>query len=429
MLDTATLPQSTDDDARRLAAISRLVEVTRALAREIDLDRIMPVVTNEACRALDCERASLYAYDAERRELYTATAIDLEIEQIRTPLGSGISGSVAERRAAEIVPDPAADPRWHGHIDRATGFHTRNILAAPVVSHDEKLLGVLELLNKREGVFDEFDVRLATAFCDHAAAAIERATLVEEGRSRQVVEAALNTAREIQRGFMPVELPTIAGYEAAAWWLPNQAIGGDYCDLVVLRDGHVGLIVADVSGHGLGPSLLMASVRAALRALILLQNSPESILSLLGKTLHQDLQNGLFITMFFGSVDVRSHLLHFANAGHAPALHYSAKRNRFRTLDATGMPLGVQDPPEYVTGPTIRLDVGDVVVLATDGIVEAMDTHGKQFGLARLKDFVRKNLALPLTELVTKIGDEVKAHYQAEAPADDLTVLALRRRD
>jgi phosphoserine phosphatase RsbU/P len=173
----------------------------------------------------------------------------------------------------------------------------------------------------------------------------------------------------------------------------------------------------------------MASVRAALRALILLQNSPESILSLLGKTLHQDLQNGLFITMFFGSVDIRSHLLHFANAGHAPALHYSAKRNRFRTLDSTGMPLGVEDPPEYVTGPTIRLDVGDIVVLATDGIVEAMDPHGKQFGLARLKELVRKNLALPLERLVATIGDEVKAHYQAEAPADDLTVLAIRRRD
>ena len=423
----AELPLDESLQQRRFQSLLRLLEITRLLADEIDAESIMEVAVREACRALDCERASLYAFDEATNELYTQVMLGFDIEPYRTVLGRGITGTVGQTRLAEIVNDPPSDPRWSSRIDKATGFQTRNLLAAPIIdAASDRLLGVLLLLNKREGAFDDFDLQLATAYCDHTAAALHRAELVDTQRRRQLVEAALLTARDIQRGFMPTKLPEFPGYEAASWWLPNQEIGGDYCDLIKLRDGHAGLIVADVSGHGLGPSLLMASVRAALRALLLLQSSPESVLSMLGKTLHGDLQRG-FITMFFGSVDFHNHTLHFANAGHAPALHYSAKRNRFRTLEATGMPLGVQDPHDYTTGPTIKIDVGDLVVLCTDGIVEAMDAGGKQFGVTRLKDLIRKNLTLPIGELAQKIGGEVQAHYQADAPDDDLTVLVLRR--
>jgi sigma-B regulation protein RsbU (phosphoserine phosphatase) len=416
-----------EENALRYTALLRLLEVTRVLAEEVDTDRIMPQAIRGACRALDCERASLYAYDPQTNELYTTATVGLEINEIRTTLGRGISGATAESRRAEIIADPPSDPRWSPRIDKATGFKTRNILSAPVIAPDDRLLGVLQLINKRSGAFDDFDLQLALAFASHTAAALDRAALVEQRRERQRIESALHAAREIQQAFMPTELKTPPGYEAATWWLPNQAIGGDYCDLITLRDGRLGMIVADVSGHGLGPSLLMASVRAALRALVLMQSSPETILSMLGKTLYHDLSRGLFITMILGTIDVGQHLLHFANAGHGPALHYSAKRNRFRDLDATGMPLGIEDQPEYTTGPTIRLDVGDVVLFCTDGIVEAADAKGKQFGAKRLKNTIRQHLDLPLDLLVQRIGAEVKSHYAGDAPADDLTILAVRR--
>lgn len=428
MSDSPPLEILEQDDVaqRRYRALLRLLEATRTLADEIDTAGIMPTAIREACRALDCERASLYAFDPLTKELYTTANVGLEIGEIRTVLGRGITGAVAESRQPEIVHHPQSDPRWSPRVDKATGFRTRNIMAVPIITHDDRLLGVLTLLNKVDGDFDEFDLQLAVAFCSHTASALDRAALVEQRREQQLVDAALNAARAVQQGFMPSRLTPPPGYEAAVWWLPNQAIGGDYCDLVTFRDGRLGLIVADVSGHGLGPSLLMASVRAALRALILVQNSPETILSMLGKTLEQDLQTA-FITMFLGSLDPQQHLLHFANAGHAPALHYSAKRNRFRDLEATGMPLGIESPPDYTTGPTIRVDVGDVVLLCTDGIVEAMDAKGKQFGYKRLKDIVRRELNRPLEELVNVIGAEVQSHYVGDAPDDDLTVLAVRR--
>src|SRR5262249_44651328 len=151
---------------------------------------------------------------------------------------------------------------------------------------------------------------------------------------------ALTVARSIQLGFTPRGVPELPGYEVATWWTPNEAVGGDYCDVLELNDGSVGLVIADVSGHGLGPSLIMASARAALRALMLEHSCPEALLERLARAVMEDLHAGEFITMLIASIDPRDHELKFANAGHAPAEHYCPATDTFTSLMSTGMPLG-----------------------------------------------------------------------------------------
>lgn len=413
---------------RRLEGLGRLVEVTHALAAEIDLTKLLEAIIHQACRALDCDRASVFQYDAATKELFTVLATELEVAEIRTTLNRGISGDVARTRRLANVPDPAADPRWNPDVDRATGYRTTSILAAPLLApHNGALLGVLTLLNKRNGVFDSLDEELLTSFSQHAGIAIHRAHLVEELRRQGRTQASLEVARQVQRGFMPDKLPAIPGYEVDTWWFPNEAVGGDYCDVVPLRDGRMGLVIADVSGHGLGPSLLMASVRAALRALILEHTSTEVLLNMLSQALISDLQDGHFITMVMAALDSQSHRVEFANAGHAPALHYCAASDTFVELEATGLPLGVLDRPEYPFGPAFDMDIGDMVILCTDGIVEAMNEESEQFGQKRLEQIVRRMAKRPMTELTLEIGQAVSAHYIGESPPDDLTVLAVRR--
>lgn len=423
-------PLTNEDLLRRLAALEKLLELTRRLAGQIDPVVILERIAHDACAAIDCERASLYQFDRKRQELFTRVATDLEISEVRTRLGQGISGSVAATGQIANVENAADDPRWNSAVDRKTGFHTESILCAPLYSvNDGSLLGVLELFNNRGGPFDAFDVELMQAFCQHAAAALDRLRLIEELRERHEVETSLNVARDIQRGFMPTELPNVPGYEIASWWYPNQAVGGDYCDVLPLKDGRIALVIADVSGHGLGPSLLMASVRAALRALILAHSDPEMLIELLARALAEDLQNGRFITMVLGALDPLNHRLEFANAGHAPAVSYHANSRSFGTLEATGFPLGVLDDPDYERGAPITLEVGDLVVLCTDGIVEAMDASDQQFGIERLEQIVLEHCEEPVSEIVRAIGDAVEAHYIGESPPDDLTVLAIRRND
>lgn len=416
------------DLARHVDGLLRVLDVTQALAAEVDLHKILEKINEQACLAVDCERASLYQYDAETDELYTSVVTELEIDEIRRPASQGITGDVARSRKMANVPLPHADPRWNPAFDQRTGFHTRNILAAPLISaSDGSLLGVLQLLNNRHGPFDAADESLLAAFAQHAAVAIDRARLVEEIRRQHVVQASLNIAREVQRSFMPDAMPKIAGYDLATWWFPNEAVGGDYCDVVQLGDGRWGLVMADVSGHGLGPSLIMASVRAALRALMLEHWSTIDLLTLLGRSLAADLRTERFITIILAALNAQTHEVHYSNAGHGPALLYSPAEDRFVSLDATGLPLGVLDEPVLEKLPPLVLQPGDLLFFCTDGIVEATDPAGDQFGLPRLKKLIRQNAHVDCEALTDHIGAEVSKHYEGDHPPDDLTILAARR--
>lgn len=414
---------------QRLSALLRLLEVSRRLAAEVDLTTILRIISREACEALVCERATVYEYDDERHQLFTRVATELEISEIRRDLSQGISGYVAEHRELVNVPEPHLDPRWSPATDQATGYQTRSILAAPLISpRDGGLLGVIECLNNHGGPFDEFDEPLLEAFAQHAAVALDRSRMVDELSRRQAIDVALKIARDVQRRFMPERLPTVVGYEMATWWRPHQAVGGDYCDIVPFVDGRVGLVIADVSGHGLGPSLLMASVRAALHSLLLAHSQTGELLALLNQALSADLQDGNFITMVVAALDPRSHTLEYANAGHAPAMHYSIAANEFRDLAATGLPIGVMETSEYPLAQPLEIQPGDLVLLCTDGIVEATDRDGQLFGIGRLRAAIRELAELPLEEMVARLGGRVQDFSRRDHPADDLTILALRRR-
>ncbi len=408
-----------------LPGLNRLLEVTRVLALEIDLTRALDAIVKEASNALQCERALLYQYDAKREILFATAGTDVPVT---LKIDQGIAGFVARQRQMVNVSDTAADPRCDDTYDQAAGYRTKTILAVPLIAaRDGRLLGVLEMLNNEGGPFDSDDESLAVAFSNHAAAALDRSRLVEEIQQRKELEASLNIAREVQRRFMPSQMPHIPGYEAATWWFPNEAVGGDYCDVIPLSDGRIALCIADVCGHGLGPSLLMASVRASLRTLLLRETSPQVLLESLGRALVDDFQNGAFVTMVLAMLDPCSHHVHFANAGHAPAMLYRAESRSFVELESTGLPIGVIDPPDCPLGPVLTMHPGDIIVLGTDGIVESMDEQGTQFGNERLQGCILKGAAGPMPDLVRNIGRAVELHYVGDSPPDDLTLLAVRR--
>jgi phosphoserine phosphatase len=412
-------------DCHSLSGLNRLLEVTRLLAEEIDTPEILKTIAAEGTKALHCERAILYQFDAKRNVLAATAGAQPDLT---IPPGQGIAGHVARERTCANVADAPSDPRWSPAFDKLAGFQTRTVLAVPLVAgRDDRLLGVLEFLNNIGGPFDRDDESLALAFSQHASAAIDRARLIAEINQRRELDASLKVAREVQRRFMPSKMPAIDGYEVATWWLPNEAVGGDYCDVIRLASGEVIVCVADVSGHGLGPSLLMAAVRASLRTLLLAHSSPQELLERLAAALADDFEHGSFITICLAKLDPLRHILSFANAGHGPALLHRAATGQFDELESTGVPLGVIVPTEYPLGPQLSMHKGDLLVLATDGIVESFDAGGEQFGVERLKQLLGKLAKAPIQELVRSIGREVELHYVGDSPPDDLTVVALRR--
>jgi phosphoserine phosphatase len=419
----------TDKLQQQLGGSMKLVEVTCQLAAQQDLEQILQTVTTSVCEALNCERASLYLYDEHKQELYTRAVTELEIAEIRTSVEGGITGWVARRRKIANIPDPHLDARWNSAIDRQTGFQTRNILAAPVISqHDGRLLGVLQLLNKLDGKFDDFDEQLIQAFASHAATALERALLVDEARRSQEIQVSLEMARNIQSGFLPAKLPHIPGYEVAAWWQPAEAVGGDYYDLLQLPDGKLGLAVADVSGHGVAASLIMASVRAMLHVLTRTLSDPDEIISLLSETIDPDLHDERFITFLMVALDPHKHEARFANAGHGPALHFHRRTQTFHKLRSTALPMGFLTDFRVPGGQPLQLEPGDLLLLATDGAVELRDGHNEIFGNERLQHIVREHCRLPAPALVDVIRKAITSFHTEAHPPDDITLLLVERK-
>lgn len=411
---------------QRLTGSMKLVETTRELAGLHDLDEILRSVTRGACDALGCERASLFVFDKLTNELYTRVAIDLEIEEIRASIDCGIVGWVARRRKVANIPDPPADARWNSSVDRATGFVTRSILAAPVVSqHDDQLVGVLQAINKRNEAFGDFDEELLQAFASHAATALERADLLEEARRTQALEVEIGMAREIQTSFLPSEIPE---YELAVWWQPAEAVGGDYYDLVLLPDGRLGFITADVSGHGVAASLIMASVRAMLHVLARTTSDPAQILALLDESITADLHFGRFVTFLIVALDPVRHKLTFANAGHGPAFHFRREEQEFCNLDSTSLPFGFSEEFPICESPSLNMKVGDLLVLGTDGVVEVRNESGEIFGSKRLKALILENRRLPAPDLLERVKSAVVKFQADEFPADDVTLMILERK-
>jgi phosphoserine phosphatase RsbU/P len=410
-------------------ALLRLLDLTCELARHHSLEQILTTVTNGACQALGCERASLYLYDADRQELYTRVATELEIEEIRTPIETGVTGWVARTRELANIADPPADLRWNPEFDRRTGFRTRNILSTPIVApQDDRLIGVLQLLNKVDGPFSAFDEQMIRAFAAHAATALERATFAKEAQRSQELQTAVNMGRRIQQSFLPRHLPKIPGYDLAAWWRPAESVSGDYYDVIRLPDGRLGLVVADVSGHGFGPSLLMASVRAMIHVLARTSSDPSEIMSGLAEMIAPDLDDGRFLTFMLVALDPLTHQLTYCNAGHGPALVYHRQTETFQVLRSTSLPLGFLTEFGARNGPILEMGPGDLLILATDGLIELQNKNHELFGRPRLESLIREYCTLAVQDVVMALQDDVAEFLGDCHPLDDVTLMVLERK-
>ena len=429
----APLAPCPEDPYRQIAGLARILDLAKQLAAEKDLDRLLELITHQACSAVECERASLFLHDEDRWELYTCNMTHAyTLEEIRLPSDQGIVGLVASQRRMVHVAEPYNHPLFCRDFDQRSGFRTRNILAAPLISwNDNKLLGVLYLLNKPAECFNELDAQLLDAFATHAAIALERALLAKHYGEKVRLETSLQVAQQIQRGFLPRKLPAIEGYELAADCRFPDATGGDYYDVLPLAAGRCGLVVADVCGHGLGPSLLMASLRALLRGLAVRETAPESLMTSLGQVLHDDFrQSRRFVTLLYGCLDLSQHCFSYANAGHGPvALHVQARQGRIRSLaddEARGGPLGFFSEESYRSCTPVALEAGDLLVLGSDGLVESC-RGGERFGMDRLSEILLDGCRRPVEQVLRKVMEATTAFHERDELDDDLTLLLVRR--
>ncbi len=405
--------------------LAKVLEISRAMVATEDLDSLLKLIIARSMELLHAERATLLLYDSAADELVSRIAAGLD--ELRVPAGAGICGATIASRRTINVPDAYADARFNPDVDRRTGFRTRNILSAPLFAYDGSLVGVLQVLNKRRGAFDDHDVLLAETLGAQAGVAIQRARLIEHFLAKQQMERAMRIARDIQRDLLPKESPRGAGFDVAGFNRPADETGGDIYDFVPRADGRWMLSVADATGHGIGPALIIAETRAILRAVGRGEPDPAAVLGAANDMLSADLDNGRFVTCFLGTLDLRAASLRYASAGHGPLLFYTRRDDRFEQTPASGPPLGIVEGTDF--GPATRFDFqpGDFAVITTDGFFEASNARDEQFGMERMTDVLRKARDLPAAEMIEVLHAAVCEFAAGEPQADDLTAVVIRR--
>lgn len=287
-------------------------------------------------------------------------------------------------------------------------------LLMPVFSDDE-VFGVLRLVPKSTGQeYDARDLKFLTAIGEQVAVTANQFRMRNE---RLESEYAL----DIQRGLLPREIPQVPGFTIAGAWQPAKTVGGDYYDVFKLSETRLALVVADVSGKGMPAALLMSNLQATAKAYATSESSPKNLCDKVNRAICNSITLGKFITFFYAVLDLEGHRLTYSNAGHNPPLAWHGQA--CRKLETGGAVLGVFADGSYQQA-SIDLLPGDRLVLFTDGISEAADSNGREFGEERLIALLRENPAASAADLRDAIMQDVTL-FCREDFADDATLLTV----
>lgn len=283
----------------------------------------------------------------------------------------------------------------------------------------------VDLFQKTEQIRHQSELLREIERKEHERQMAEAKERWEQERLREEIRLA----RQIQQKLFPVAPLPLAGFDVSGASYPAEATGGDYFDYIPMRDGGLGVVIGDVSGHGFGPALLMAELRAYLRALLLTRADVGEIIGLLNRALADDAPEGRFATLFLARLDPITRSLVYASAGHTPGYILRPTGEVKSILPSTGMPLAVLPDRGYPTIAVPPLEPGELLLLLTDGLAEAHGPDYKLFGIPRILEVVRAHQDQPARTIVDTLYGVVRDFCGALTQLDDITAIVIKAVD
>lgn len=406
-------------------ALNQILDVTRKLAAPFDLDTMLSEVVNAARNILDADRGTVFLFDEASDELFIKVATGLD--PIRIPANKGIVGECAQTRKLINVPDCYADDRFNRAIDKQTGYRTRCMLTLPLIGYEDSLIGVLQILNKNSGVFDDQDEYVATALAAQAAVVLHRVKLTDAMIASEKLDREITVARDVQMGTLPKRMPTLEGYDVAGTFTPTDQTGGDLYDFIPISNEQLFVLMGDATGHGIGPALSATQVRAMLRVALRLGASLLDAFRHINDQLVEDLPDDRFVTAFFGLLDSATHELRFHSGGQGPILHFHAQAGEYEWCEPSTFPLGYIDQTNLGDPVVANMEPGDILGVISDGIYEYENESGVQFGQAGLIRIIDDYADDGMDGLVKEIMRATYDHGGTVPQADDITIVLIQR--
>jgi serine phosphatase RsbU (regulator of sigma subunit)/pSer/pThr/pTyr-binding forkhead associated (FHA) protein len=423
---TETDPRLPAEQLSKLIDSLRVVnELTIELLRDVSVDELLKFLMDKVFETLVPDRAVVLLRSGPAGELLPAVvrvAEGISVEDIR--LSKTLVATVVEKRNGLLLMDTANSSAVSlSESIRLSGI--KSVLAAPLENEGE-VVGLI-YVDSRMGhrSFEEADLRLLTSLANVAAAKIQNARLMAEAAEKRQMEREFALAHEIQQRLLPDQPPVVKGYDFHGSNIPSRQVSGDYFDYRVRPDGKVYAAIADVCGKGVGPALLMASLQASFHAWADEGVPVPEMTNRLSEAISRRTGPDRFITFFLTLLDPASGEVEYTNAGHNPGL-LVRRDGKIEELSSHGLPLALFPGRPYGSG-KFGLEPEEFLFLYTDGITEAVNAAGDEFGMDRLKTFLRTQIGSDPTEVDAALAVVLEQYAEGEHFADDRTLLILRR--
>ena len=426
----------TDDCSKRRAErLEKLVKINILINSSLDIDTVLSQILSAATQVMEANAASIMVLDEESGDLLCQQAVgevgQAVCREFRIPKGTGIAGWVAENRKPVRIADAHEDPRFNPEMDRKTGFRTRSLLCVPLMAKD-RFIGVAQVLNKEVvteagvsiGEFNEEDEELFGLFAQQAALAIENARLHRSLLQQQRLDWDLNIARQIQQSFLPTGPLHVQGVELYTHYHPAFQVGGDIYDYFLIGPDRLALVIGDVSGKGVSAALYTARFISDLRSLAQQDRRPKEVVETMNRYQFERSRFGMFITLIFGILDLKSGQLEYVYAGHPPIFWSRPDEFCIQVKGPSGPPLGIFADRTYTPG-ELTLETGDTLLWYTDGIIEVMNQHGQINGVEWLGQILKAS-DISTETLVKKIDDQVHRFGGQDSFYDDIAMMVVR---
>jgi len=400
-----------------------LMEISMKLSSTSAIEEVLRTILDSLRQVVQFDAAGIFVYDREIGQLeidmlsgYEKAERQVLYQKFQegVKIGQGIVGTVIMTGQHVYDPDVRRDPRYI-----AARESTLSELAVPIMARGE-IIGALNLESDKLDAFTERDRRSLTAFANHAGVALERARSDRLRQHTRRMQEEIALARRIQTSFLPESTPDFAPFDLAGANFPSSEVGGDYFDFIPITQNDMGIAIGDVTGHGVGAALLMANFRACLRIESRNNFAVRAILGKVNDYLYETNLPESFVTAVYGVLDRQNHVFSYANAGHNPPFRLR-RDGGSELLTVGGLLLGAFPNVAYEET-SVQLSPGDVLVFYTDGVTEAHDNEGNEFGAERLRTMVSELRNLSAREIVKRVSESVHEFQSADAAQDDLTL-------
>lgn len=420
-------PREHDPHLSQTEQLRMLLEITKTISRSLDLDEVLGLVMDTLGTLIPYDAAGIYLIEygedsgnpyVFKSKVIRGYQISFDLIEPRLKLGEGFLGTVAQTGKSIISPDVTQDSRYF-----AARELTRSEMLAPIISNDH-VIGVFDLESDNLNAYSEDDLAILQLLSSQVAIIIEKVRLHDEVVEKKRIQAQLEIARNVQLELLPHSDPVVDGFDVSAYIFPTEEVSGDYYDWVRMFEDQVGIIVADAVGKGVPAALLMAFLRASLRSCVQIGYAPHIAFAKVSDLLRDSIEDNKFITAIYGILDSTNKTFVFSNAGHNPPLLIKPD-GEYRYVEYGDVPLAMFEHSRFHQH-FIRFEPGQVMVIYTDGITEAMNPSGEEYGQERFAKRILDGIHLPARQLIDHVRKGVADFCEQSSLTDDATLFIVK---